>query len=270
MTQRMIEICTANEKANYHQVGCHSEGILLQFTKSAGDKKDPALGGMTFPFIFTKFNNWIIAIIATLSQLACNHTSPKTETLPYYASADFTPRWIGKNSSEINAIPQIAPFTLFNQNGDTITERNFAGKIYAADFIFTSCGGICPNMTSNMRKVQEAFKDDGEVLLLSHSVTPELDSVAALKNYAALNNVITGKWHVVTGDRKMIYDLARHSYFADEDLGRPRNENEFLHNENFFLIDRRQRLRGVYNGVMPTEITRLIEDILTLKKESTI
>ncbi len=205
--------------------------------------------------------------VAVLLLCACRHNAPESETLPYYASADFTPRWIGKNSGEINSIPQIAPFTLVNQNGDTITEKNFAEKIYVADFIFTSCGGICPSMTNHMRKVQQAFRDDDEVLLLSHSVTPELDSVATLRAYAQRNGIVSGKWHVVTGERKMIYDLARYSYFADEDLGRPRAEDEFLHTENFFLIDRQRRIRGVYNGVMPVEISRLIEDIATLKKE---
>ncbi|MEK7729719.1 MAG: SCO family protein [candidate division KSB1 bacterium] len=198
---------------------------------------------------------------------ACHHSAPQTETLPYYASADFTPRWIAANTSALNALPRIAPFVLLNQNGECITEQNFAGKIYVADFIFTSCGGICPNMTSNMRKVQEAFKNDDEVLLLSHSVTPELDSVAVLKSYAERNEVIAGKWHLVTGERKVIYGLARSSYFADEDLGLPREENDILHTENFFLIDRQRRIRGVYNGVLPAEIARLIEDIEILKRE---
>jgi len=138
------------------------------------------------------FQNKFMLATAVLLLLACDSNAPKTETLPYYASADFTPHWIDSNSSAIKSIPQISPFTLINQNGDTITEKNFAGKIYVVDFIFTSCGGICPNMTSNMRKVQEAFKGDNAMLLLSHSVTPELDSVAVLKNYAALNGVISG------------------------------------------------------------------------------
>jgi protein SCO1/2 len=212
----------------------------------------------------------LMTAIAAMMLPACHKSSAETEALPFYASADFTPHWIDKNSDEIAAIPQIAPFELIDQSGDTITERTFAGKIYVADFIFTSCGGICPAMTGNMRKIQEAFKDDGEVLLLSHSVTPELDSVAVLKTYAELNGLISGKWHVVTGARKMIYDLARYSYFADEDLGRPRDENEFLHTENFFLIDQQRRIRGVYNGVMPAEIERLIEAISALKKEAAI
>ncbi len=204
---------------------------------------------------------------ALLLLCACNSRAPESETLPYYMSADFTPHWIATNSEEHNAIPRIAPFVLFNQNNERLTEQNFAGKIYVADFIFTSCGGICPNMMSNMRKVQAAFKDDNEVLLLSHSVTPELDSIAVLKSYAERNEVIAGKWHIVTGERKMIYGLARSSYFADEDLGQPREENDILHTENFFLIDRERHIRGVYNGVLPAEIARLIEDIEILKRE---
>lgn len=199
---------------------------------------------------------------------ACNSLAPHTEALPYYASADFTPHWIAGDASALDSIPRIAPFVLFNQNRERITEQNFAGKIYVADFIFTSCGGICPNMTSNMRRVQAAFKNDDEVLLLSHSVTPELDSIAVLQSYAERNEVIPGKWHLVTGERQMIYGLARSSYFADEDLGLPREENDILHTENFFLIDRHRRIRGVYNGVLPAEIARLIEDIALLKKES--
>lgn len=210
-------------------------------------------------------------LMATLILLAaCQNNLPSKATLPFYTTADFTPRWIDTNSAALDSLHRIAPFTLVNQNGDTITERTFAGKIYVADFIFTSCGGICPTMTANMGKVQEKFKTAGEVLFLSHSVTPELDSVATLQNYAKLNGLLSGKWHVVTGKRQMIYGLARHSYFADEDLGEPRDENEFLHTENFFLVDRKGHLRGLYNGVTPTDIDRLIEDILILQKESTI
>lgn len=210
------------------------------------------------------------AITAMTLLLACQKPSSTTDALPFYTTADFTPHWIDKNSTAIDTLHRIAPFVLVNQNGDTITEKNFAGKIYVADFIFTSCGGICPTMTGNMSKVQEKFKADPEVLFLSHSVTPDLDSVAVLQNYAKLNGLISGKWHAVTGTRQMIYDLARRSYFADEDLGEPRDENEFLHTENFFLVDRKGHLRGLYNGVMPTEIERLIEDIKILQKERAI
>ena len=208
----------------------------------------------------------LVSILA-IALCACNSRAPESETLPYYMSADFTPHWLGSNKDQRNAVPRIAPFVLFNQNGERITEQSFAGKIYIADFIFTACGGICPNMTSNMRKVQAAFKNDDEVLLLSHSVTPELDSIAALQRYAEHNEVIPGKWHIVTGERQMIYGLARSSYFADEDLGQPRDENDILHTENFFLIDRDRHIRGVYNGVLPAEIARLIEDIAILKRE---
>lgn len=206
---------------------------------------------------------WMSAAVLLFG--ACHYIAPENETLPYYMSADFTPHWM--SAEESMNVPRIAPFVLFNQNGERITEQNFTGKIYVADFIFTACGGICPNMMNNMRKVQEAFKGDEDVLLLSHSVTPELDSIATLKIYAERNEVVSGKWHIVTGERKVIYGLARSSYFADEDLGLPREENDILHTENFFLIDRTRRIRGVYNGVLPAEIARLIEDIKILKQE---
>ncbi len=122
-------------------------------------------------------------------------------------------------------------------------------------------------MTSNMLLIQEEFKDDDEVLLLSHSVTPEYDSVPILKHYAEAKGVIPNKWHLVTGERKAIYSLGRHGYFVEEDLGMPKGEDDFLHTENFILIDKKRHIRGIYNGLNKTAIAQLIADIKTLKKE---
>lgn len=122
-------------------------------------------------------------------------------------------------------------------------------------------------MTSNMALVQEAFKEDDGVLLLSHSVTPEYDSVPILKTYADTKGVIPNKWHLVTGERKTIYDLGRYTYFVEEDLGVPKGEDDFLHTENFILIDGNGHIRGIYNGLNKTAIAQLIADIKTLKKE---
>ncbi len=188
-------------------------------------------------------------------------------TLPFYNSADFTPEWIVTDVPSYAAIHTIAPFRLVDQEGETVTEKTFAGKIYVADFFFTTCGSICPTMTANMLKLQNAFRDDNEVLLLSHTVTPEIDSVAVLKSYAEGFGAIKGKWHFVTGTKKEIYTLARDSYFADQNLGTTIDENDFLHTENFLLIDRRGRIRGVYNGTLPVEIDRIIADVKTLKLE---
>ena len=159
----------------------------------------------------------------------------------------------------------IANFKLINQNGDTITQDNYAGKIYVADFFFTTCQTICPIMTDQMTRIQEQIITDDEVMLLSHSVTPEIDSVAQLKRYAVEKGVIDKKWNLVTGDRKQIYDLARKSYLvvkddSSEDYG-------MVHTENFALIDKDKQIRGLYNGISPASVDSLLQDIKRLKKE---
>ncbi|NOT76158.1 MAG: SCO family protein [Cyclobacteriaceae bacterium] len=189
------------------------------------------------------------------------------ETLPFFNTPDFTPQWISTETPEYAAIHSLPTFSFVDQDGDTITDKNIEGKIVVADFFFTICPGICPRLTKSMENVQSSFKDDDMITLLSHSVTPDLDSVPRLKEYANSHNVQKGKWHLLTGDRKQIYTIARQGYFADEEVGLKKSENEFLHTENFILLDGQKRIRGVYNGTNPTEIERLIEDIHILKKE---
>ena len=135
-----------------------------------------------------------------------------------------------------------------------------------ADFFFTTCPGICPKMTANMSVVADKFKNDTTVLFLSHSVTPSIDSVAQLKKYALDKNI--GKnWHLVTGNKKEIYDLGRQAYFVEENLGEPKGLDDFLHTENFVLIDKNKHIRGIYNGLNKNSVMQLIEDIKTLKKD---
>jgi len=159
----------------------------------------------------------------------------------------------------------IADFKLINQNGDTITQNDYDDKIYVADFFFTTCQTICPIMTDQMYRIQEELINDDEVLLLSHSVTPEIDSVAQLKRYAIEKKVNDKKWNLVTGDRKQIYDLARKSYLVVKDD----NSQDYgmIHTENFALIDKNKQIRGLYNGVSPTSVDSLLQDIKRLKKE---
>ena len=187
--------------------------------------------------------------------------------LPYYSDESFTPHWLTPNTKEEEDFHKITDFNLVNQLGDSITQKTFEDKIYIADFFFTTCPGICLKMTGNMVKVQEAFKDDPEVLLLSHSVTPSIDSVPVLKNYAVKNGVMDNKWHLVTGDRTEIYDLGRNQYFVENDLGEPKDINDFLHTENFLLIDKNKHIRGIYNGLNRSSIAQLITDIKALKLE---
>ena len=155
-----------------------------------------------------------------------------------------------------------------NQLGDTISQKTFEGKIYVTDFFFTTCPGICPKMTGNMEKIQEEFVNDSDILLLSHSVMPTTDSIPILKEYAKNNNVIDNKWHLVTGDKKDIYDLGRNHYFVENDLGEVKDINDFLHTENFLLIDKKKHIRGIYNGLNRASIAQLIIDIKTLQKEN--
>lgn len=211
--------------------------------------------------------NLIMCAMLLVTFSACQEEVAVQERLPFYNSAEFTPQWLEAGSEALINFHQIAPFAFVNQNGDAVNNETFAGKIYIADFIFTSCPGICPKMMKNMATLQQAFQEDSDVLLLSHSVTPEIDSVSVLKRYARKNGVKDNKWHLVTGDKAEIYDIARRSYFADEDLGMQKGINDFLHTENFLLIDANKRIRGIYNGVMPAETTRLIEDVRILKAE---
>lgn len=159
----------------------------------------------------------------------------------------------------------IADFKLINQNGETITQEDYQDKIYVADFFFTTCQTICPIMTDQMYRIQEEILNDDEIMLLSHSVTPEIDSVEQLKRYAIEKGVNDSKWNLVTGDRKQIYDLARKSYLVvkhddSEDYG-------MVHTENFALIDKDRQIRGLYNGISPTSVDSLLQDIKKLKKE---
>lgn len=193
--------------------------------------------------------------------------SSRVDALPYYNDASFTPHWLEGKTTDLKSFHKIPEFTLTNQEGQQITQKTFENKIYVTDFFFTSCPGICPKMTENMSVLQDAFKDDDQVLLLSHSVTPVKDSVSILKHYAEGKGVITNKWHLVTGDRKQIYDLGRQAYFVEEDLGNEKSDDDFLHTENFVLIDKNKHIRGIYNGLNKTAVQQLIADIKTLEIE---
>ncbi len=215
--------------------------------------------------------NKIYLILLVIPLFACKNKNStlasRVERLPFYNEATFTPIWVKLNSNAPDDFHKIPPFNFVNQDGQIITEKTFKDKIYVADFFFTSCPGICPQMTKNMNLVQAAFKNDDEVLLLSHSVTPKLDSVSVLKNYANAHGVISGKWHLVTGKQQDIYDMGRKSYFVEEDLGIKKSLTEFLHTENFVLIDKNKHIRGIYNGLNKTSVNQLIKDIYLLKDD---
>ena len=218
-----------------------------------------------------KLNRYNLLIFLAFTIIGCKKSEKEVEsrvvTLPYYNEASFTPKWFN-NVEDLETFHKVPSFNLIDQNGESVTGQTFKEKIYVTDFFFTTCPGICPKMTENMALVQEAFKDDPEVLLLSHSVTPETDSVQVLKTYAENKGAISNKWYLVTGDRKQIYDLGRKTYFVEQDLGQEKEEDEFLHSENFVLIDKNKHIRGIYNGLNTNAVQQLIADIKTLEKEN--
>jgi len=186
------------------------------------------------------------------------------ERLPIYQPNMVNPELVDSTLLDIKKYHTIADFQLVNQNGDTITQRNYQDKIYVADFFFTTCPTICPIMTKNMAEIQESILGDDEVLLLSHSVTPQIDSVQRLKTYAEEKGVDDGKWNLVTGDKKQIYELARKSYLAvktDGDGG----PYDMIHTENFILVDKERRIRGFYDGTNKEEVEKLLQDLAILK-----
>lgn len=186
--------------------------------------------------------------------------------LPILNPIDINPKLVDKNLRNKKKNHTIANFKLINQNGEIITQKNYENKIYVADFFFASCKGICIPMAKNMSELQEVFKNDDEIMFLSHSVTPKIDSVSVLKNYADMKGVINGKWNVTTGNKKHIYNLARKSYFAVLDEGDGGNQ-DFIHTENFILIDKKRRIRGIYDGTKKENIKKIINDIILLKEE---
>jgi protein SCO1/2 len=188
------------------------------------------------------------------------------KTLPIYNPADVNPELVDSTVQYVAKYHTIADFSFTNQNGKTITQKDYEGKIYVADFFFTTCGSICPIMTTNMIDVQKAFADNPKVMILSHTVTPEIDSVPVLKKYALEKGVIDSKWNLVTGDKKDIYSMARKSYLAVK-LGKPEELYDMVHTENFVLVDAERRVRGFYDGTKKEEVKKLIEDIQWLLTE---
>ena len=208
----------------------------------------------------------LFALVGAIITFAVYSVLKPRTALPVYHPSDLKPELTDAKSRTTKGEHHILDFRLVDQLGDTITLADTKGKLRVADFFFTTCTSICPKMTMQMSRVQQEFKDDDRVILLSHSVTPEADSVPVLAEYAQMHEADPQRWHFLTGDRRQIYRLARASWFAalDEGNGGP---DDFVHTENFVLADTLGRLRGFYDGTKSDEVDRLIADMRTLLEE---
>ncbi|MBP0905603.1 SCO family protein [Mariniflexile gromovii] len=212
----------------------------------------------TFGIVFLILSIIIVTIIY--------NTLNVYQPLPVYQPAMVSTELVDSTIQYQKKYHKIADFKLINQNGKTITQNNYKDKIYVADFFFTTCQTICPIMTNHMTQIQDKIKNDDAVMLLSHTVTPEIDTVAQLKRYALEKGVMDAKWNLVTGDKKQIYELARKSYLAVKDFG-DGGPFDMIHTENFMLIDKKRQIRGFYDGTNAEDIDKLLEDIEILKQE---
>ena len=186
--------------------------------------------------------------------------------LPIYNPAMVNEELVDSTIQHIARDHTIADFSFTNQNNQIVTHKDYEGKIYIADFFFTTCPTICPIMQDNMVLVQNRFKNDPNVKLLSHTVMPHIDSVPVLKAYGIEKGVIDSKWNLVTGDKKDIFYIARKSYLAVKTESEA-EMYDMVHTENFILVDEKRRIRGFYDGTKTEDIERLMEDVQFLSDE---
>jgi len=198
--------------------------------------------------------------------IAYQFLNPK-KMLPIYNPSMVNSELVDTTVQHISKYHAIADFSFTNQNGKIITQKDYEGKIYVADFFFSTCTTICPIMQDNMVEIQNAFKNNPKVMLLSHTVMPQIDSVPVLKKYALEKGVIDSKWNLVTGDKKDIFYIARKSYLAVK-TDTAGELYDMVHTENFILVDEQRRVRGFYDGTKKEDIKRLIEDINFLLGEN--
>lgn len=213
-----------------------------------------------YRIVFLLLSSWLL--------FSCNQKKEDSFVLPYYNEPSFTPIFEKENADLKKEITHtISDFSFLNQDSILINQKAIEGKIHIANFIFTSCGSICPTMTRNLKIVSDSLTNLKDLVLLSYSVTPWIDKPSVLKKYKEHNSITNTNWHFLTGHKSDIYKLARQSYFAEEDIGFSKDSTDFLHTEHFILVDKTKRIRGIYNGTLTLEMLQLIDDVKTLETE---
>ena len=211
----------------------------------------------------------IVFLLLSSLLVSCLDKKAEAIALPYYNEPDFTPVFLTDTSEVKYKIKHtIANFSFLDQDSTLVSQKDIEGKIHIANFIFTTCGSICPKMTTNLKIVNDSLKSHSDIVLLSYSVTPWIDTPSVLKKYKARNDITNPNWHFLTGSKNDIYSLARKSYFAEEDIGFSKDSTEFLHTEHFILVDKTKRIRGIYNGTLELEMQQMLDDIKNLENEN--
>ncbi|MCL5129899.1 SCO family protein [Algibacter sp. L4_22] len=216
----------------------------------------------------------VFFLISSILLIGCNGNKKQlqnikdTIALPYYNDPTFTPVFIKDKSSVQKEITHtIADFEFLNQDSVLVNQNIIKNKIHVANFIFTTCGSICPIMTDNLRIVSDSLQNNKDLVFLSYSVTPWIDTPSKLNTYKKIHDITNKNWQFLTGSKSDIYKLARQSYYAEEDIGFSRDSTEFLHTEHLILVDKSKKIRGIYNGTVALDMKALINDINTLKNE---
>jgi protein SCO1/2 len=204
-------------------------------------------------------------VLITILALGCGDIKSSYE-LPIYGKKDYVEREVNGETVTDTLYHTIAPFEFVDQDSSIITNATFNNQVYVADFFFTSCPTICPVMKQQMLRVYDVYKNDPEVAILSHSIDPTHDTVAVLRDFAEKLGVESAKWHFVTGDKDKIYEIGETSYMvvANEDEEAP---GGYIHSGAFLLVDKKGRIRGVYDGTVPEQVDVLINDIKRLTKK---
>ena len=201
-------------------------------------------------------------LLISLFLMSCSETS--VSEIPYYTTPDFTPYFISELEAATKITHRIKAFAFYNQDSTLFYSKSLQGKVYVANFIFTRCSNICPDMTAQMKRIEKAFHSNSQVQLLSFTVTPWLDDVNTLHKFGEKYQISSANWSLLTGPKASIYTLARQSFFAEESIGYNKDTKEFLHTEHIVLVDQKGRIRGIYNGTIPLDAEQCIEDMKLL------
>jgi protein SCO1/2 len=210
----------------------------------------------------------IVAVAAIFG--AYQYVKPAPKKLPVLNPVDLESEMVDSALLRIGYGHKIGDFSFLNQAGKKITRKEVEGKVFVVEYFFTTCKSICPIMNSEMKRIQKAYREESDLKILSFTVDPAVDTVEQMRNYASSHDAIPGKWHFLTGDKKKLYQLARTSFFVlkpaeAQNLGDA--GSDFIHTNNFVLVDRALRIRGYYDGTDHHEVDQLIDDIAKLVKE---